>query len=249
MASPSTVSRVLNDFSTNFNKGRDYQQQMYGRWMTAFTNTPDLALEKGVQKVCEGLHQYPPTLGHVVDSVKKCVTDLSGEYQIGVGKKKYNFCPECVDREGIVSTAAHYIWQVNDGTKKQGKYYWSIKDCVCGCEASLECHSKLRVWSERQRLLRKDKRLALITYNGQEGFWYTTRTNPYLKGIDHLGNYFDWTMDLNVFSDIQDKMKKRRSGELPPTAYTRMVDVLASGNTEVLAELLPENNKPLPSFE
>lgn len=250
MASPRIIMRCLNEFCTNFSRGRDYVETMGSRWCKAFESTPDNALINAIQDICETTFKYPPTLGDVVGSVKKQVADMLGHVGAGVGVKRFSFCSECKDRKGIVETAAHYIWiaeSCNETGKKEGKYYVSVKDNVCGCPDSVAYRGKdLRGWSERRKKLREDPRLELITWKGMEAFFFTTSEQPYLKGVGWSGDYYDWTMDLNEFESMQERIQARRRGDLPSTGYSRAVDIMMSGNTAAISALMSGDGRSLP---
>ena len=250
MASPRIIMRCLNEFCTNFSRGRDYVETMGSRWCKAFESTPDNALINAIQDICETTFKYPPTLGDVVGAVKKQVADMLGHVGSGVGVKRYQFCQECKERQGIVSTAAHYIWiapDCDETGKKEGKYYISVKDNVCGCPDSLEYRGKdLRIWDIRRKKLREDNRLELITWKGMEAFFYTTSEQPYLKGVDSRGQYYDYSMDLNAFVAMQERIEARRRGDLPSTGYSRAVDIMMSGNTAAISALMDGDGRSLP---
>ena len=250
MASPSTIMRCLNEFSVNFTRGRDYVETMGSRWCKAFESTPDKALIDAIQSVCEQTFQYPPTLGDVVGATRKQVADMPGHVGSGVGVKRFSFCSECRERKGLVSTAAHYIWiaeSCDETGKKKGDYYVSVRDNVCGCPDSIEYRGKdLRIWDIRRKKLREDNRLELVTWKGMEGFFYTTSEQPYLKGVDRRGQYYDYSMDLNEFTDRQERIAARRRGDLPSTPFSRAVDIMMSGNVKAISALMNGDGRSLP---
>jgi len=250
MASPSTVLKCLNEFSMNFNRKNDYVDTMAARWCKAFEATPDKALIAAVQAVCERTFTYPPTLGDVVGATKKAVADMLGHRDSGKGLKRYQFCDECRERKGLVSTAAHYIWTAPDCDvtgKKHGEYYVSCKDNLCGCPDSKEYRGEdLRIWSIRRQKLRDDPRLELITWQGKEGFFFTCSEQPYLKGVDRQGRFFDYTCDLNEFTDRQNRIEARRRGDLPSTPFSRAVDIMISGNVQAISALMDGDGRSIP---
>ena len=250
MATQRIILRCLNEFATNFSKGRDYVDTMSSRWCRAFESTPDNALISAIQDVCEQTFTFSPTLGDVVGACKKQVADMLGYVGDGVGVKRYNFCDECRERQGLVSTAAHYIWTAEsspESSRDKGDYYVSVKDNVCGCVDSVAYRGKaLRVWSDRRKKLREDTRLDLVWWKGQEAFYFTTSEQPYLKGVDSRGQYYDYTMNLNDFEAMQEKISARRRGELPSTPYSRAVELIMSGDSTAISALMDGDGRSLP---
>jgi len=227
MASKGMICDSLEEFAYNFNKGREYLNVMEGRWLAAFQNTPDECLTKGLQDVLTRHHQYPPSLGHVVEAVQKQVADLLGRVGSGITVKSYNFCQNCAARQGIIETAAHYI--------RDNKYVVSCKANLCGCPGSKEFNgTSLRLWNKRRELLYSDDRIEM------KAFYYTDEHHPYLKGVDSNGQLFDHTVDPLVFHQRLDTIEKRKNGTLPSTSFSRAVDVLATASPEQLANLFQE---------
>lgn len=226
MANNNMISDSLEEFAYNFNRGKEYIDIMYGRWLRAFRDTPDKCLAAGLQKILTTNYQYPPTLGTVVQAVQKEVADLLGRVGAGVTVKEYSFCPNCRERKGIIETAAHYI--------KDEKLVVSCKANLCGCEGSKEYNgTELRLWTKRRELLQNDDSIQLLD------FFFTDQHHPYLKGTDQHGQYFDHTMQPDFFLHIQDLVRKRQEGVLPATSFTKAVDVLMDADKEVLEHVLP----------
>ena len=234
MATRAMVLDCLEEFSVNFNRGRNYQDIMEARWISAFKDTPDDCLLRVVQKILETPFQFPPTLGDVVGAATKQVADLLGKVGSGKSVRSYNFCQECEERQGVVSTAAHYIWIGDrDDDHQRGEYRVSVSDTLCGCEGSIEYRGRgMRPWSMRRKLFQDDTRVQL------QSFHATCFEMPYLKGVDSSGKYFDHTMKLDDFEEIQERVHKRAKGALPSTSFTRVVSLLGSGDPIALQALL-----------
>ena len=71
---------------------------MYPVWDAGLERVKDKHLYKAILNVCMKKHQYPPTLGHVLEEVKDVIRELGGT---GMELKEYKFCDDCVQREGI----------------------------------------------------------------------------------------------------------------------------------------------------
>ena len=229
MANKNMIADCIEEFAVNFNRNKDYTDIMYGRWLRSFRDTPDKCLAAGLQKILTTNYQYPPTLGTVVEAVQKEVADLLGRVGSGVTVKDYSFCPNCKERKGIIETAAHYI--------KDEKLIVSCKANLCGCEGSKEYNgTDMRLWTKRRELLQNDERVELLD------FFYTDEHHPHLKGVDQHGQYFDHTMQPDLFLHIQDLVSKRRKGILPATSYSKAVEVLVNADKEVLEGILPSTD-------
>ena len=231
MASRAMILDCLEEFSINFNRGKSYQDIMELRWLKSFESTRDSCLEAGIQQILETSFQYPPTLGDVVGAVKKQVADMLGNTKGGKSVKSYSFCQDCEERKGIVATAAHYIWKGEDSD--YGQYRVSVCDTLCGCEGSIEYRGQgMRLWAMRKKCFQEDPRVDL------QAFHATCFDMPYLKGVDSSGKYFDHTMRIDLFEEIQERVHKRSIGVLPSTSFNKVVSTLVDGNEIAVKALL-----------
>ena len=59
-----------------------------------------------------------------------------------------------------------------------------------------------------------------------------------MKGVDSSGKYFDHTMRIDLFEEIQERVHKRATGALPSTSFTEVVSTLVDGNQIAVKALL-----------
>ena len=90
----------------------------------------------------------------------------------------------------------------------------------------------MRLWDMRKKCFQEDPRVDL------QSFHATCKDMPYLKGVDSSGKYFDHTMKLNDFQEIQERVHKRAIGALPSNSFTKVVSTLVDGNKIAVNALL-----------
>ena len=160
MANKHMLDIVLDMFAATFNKKDEWKTQVYPVWDAGLERVKDIHLHKAVLNVCMKKHQYPPTLGHVLEEVKEVIRELGGT---GMELKEYKFCDDCVQREGIREVSAHF-WGGATGKMK-------IHNCVarCTCHGASLKYPQMGTWKALHTKMMHDARITLKHWHMSDG--------------------------------------------------------------------------------
>ncbi len=160
MANPHMINIALDMFAATFNKKDEWKSASFSVWEHGLEKVKDVHLHKAILNVCMKKHQYPPTLGHVLEEVKDVIRELGGT---GVSIKEYHFCDDCLQREGIREVSAHFI------VIKEKKH--KIHNCVarCTCEGASQKYPVMGTWEALQTRMMNDARITLTNWHMSDG--------------------------------------------------------------------------------
>lgn len=160
MANPHMINIALDMFAATFNKKDEWKQQSYPVWEHGLEKVKDVHLHKAILNICMKKHQYPPTLGHLMEEVKDVIRELGGT---GVSIKEYHFCDDCLQREGIREVSAHFL-VIKD---KQHK----IHNCVtrCTCQGASDKYPVMGTFKDLQTRMMNDARITLLEWHMTDG--------------------------------------------------------------------------------
>ena len=154
MATARMVEAALQMFGATFNKNSEWQAQVFPIWEHGLQTVKDVHLHKAIMNVCMKKHQYPPTLGHVLEEVGDVVRVLGGS----ATTIEYKFCEDCIQRDGVREVSAHFM--IHKGNK--GK----IHNCItrCTCEGAELKYPKMGDWYSLQTKMMNDGRITLKNF-------------------------------------------------------------------------------------
>ena len=160
MANPHMLNIALDMFAATFNKKDEWKAQVYPVWDAGLERVKDIHLHKAVLNVCMKKHQYPPTLGHVLEEVKEVIRELGGT---GMELKEYKFCDDCLQREGIREISAHF-WVGATGKMR-------IHNCVarCTCNGASLKYPQMGTWEALHTKMMHDARITLKVWHMTDG--------------------------------------------------------------------------------
>ena len=160
MANPHMLNIALDMFAATFNKKDEWKAQVYPVWDAGLERVKDIHLHKAVLNVCMKKHQYPPTLGHVLEEVKEVIRELGGT---GMELKEYKFCDDCLQREGIREISAHFLVGATGQLK--------IHNCVarCTCHGASSKYPQMGDWNSLYVKMQHDARITLKVWHMTDG--------------------------------------------------------------------------------
>lgn len=156
MANKHMLDIALDMFAATFNKKEEWKAQVYPVWDAGLERVKDVHLHSAIIRVCTQKHQYPPTLGHVLEEVKEVIRELGGT---GMELKEYKFCDDCVQREGIREISAHFLILADNRFK--------IHNCVarCTCDGASMKYPQMGDWNSLYVKMQHDARITLKTWH------------------------------------------------------------------------------------
>lgn len=160
MANKHMLDIALDMFAATFNKKDEWKAQVYPVWDAGLERVKDVHLHKAILNVCMKKHQYPPTLGHVLEEVREVIRELGGT---GMELKEYKFCDDCLQREGIREISAHF-WVGATGKMK-------IHNCVarCTCNGASLKYPQMGTWRALYDKMMHDARITLKVWHMSDG--------------------------------------------------------------------------------
>lgn len=160
MANAHMVNIALDMFAATFNKKEEWKAQVFPVWDHGLERVKDVHLHSAIMRVCMKKHQYPPTLGHVLEEVKDVIRELGGT---GMEMKEYKFCDDCVQREGIREISAHFI------VLKDKRF--KVHRCVarCTCDGATSKYPQMGDWNSLYVKMQHDARITLKVWHMTDG--------------------------------------------------------------------------------
>ncbi len=160
MANKHMLDIALDMFAATFNKKDEWKSQVHPVWDAGLERVKDVHLHKAILNVCMKKHQYPPTLGQVLEEVKEVIRELGGT---GMELKEYKFCDDCLQREGIREISAHFIILAD----KRFKVHRCVARCTCDGAASKYPH--MGTWDALQTKMMHDARITVKAWHMTDG--------------------------------------------------------------------------------
>lgn len=207
MADPNAINRVLNICASTFNKNNTWKQDVHWSWMKGLERVKDADLLDACHVLCAKTFEYPPQglLGMLIKEIE-CVIKQRGGVGLSGSSGRYNFCENCIQRDGVVEVSA---WFLVLETQKR-KHHSAIARCEC--EGSIAKYPRMGTWRDLQMTMQHDGRIQLYSFHT------TSARQPHLPLSIRNPDKYKWLQ--------QQIAKDEQSGKQNP--YLWVVDELAS---------------------
>lgn len=160
MANHDMINRVLNSCAATFNKNHTWKTEVHSAWSMKLQRVKDSDLYEACNVLCSQHFEYPPQglLGLLVKEVE-CVIKQRGGLGLSGSSGRYNFCANCVQRDGVVEVSA---WFLVLETQKV-KHHNAIARCEC--EGSEAKYPRMGTWSDLETTMRHDGRIQVYSFH------------------------------------------------------------------------------------
>ena len=206
MATQRGIDMAMDMFMATFNKKPDWKDNIQPVWSNALDKVKDKVLWDSMMRVCTKKWQYPPTLGHVIETVEAVIKELGGT---GLVLREYKYCESCIERDGVVEVACHFLVAE---TKKMKTYTGITR---CGCAEAKSKYPVMESVAELYSRMDSDARMTIIRWHHTDG------AQPFLTMQQrHPNAFLEW-----MTKEIQ--LKKAQG---IPNPYEQMVGLIVKGH-------------------
>jgi hypothetical protein len=160
MADPDMINRVMNSIAATFNKNHTWKTEVHSAWRMKLKRVKDSDLYDACNVLCSKHFEYPPQglLGLLVKEVE-CVIKQRGGIGLSGSSGQYNFCENCIQRDGVVEVSASFLVLETQKVKHHNAI------ARCECEGSEAKYPRMGTWRDLQMTMQHDGRIQLYSFH------------------------------------------------------------------------------------
>lgn len=165
MATSRMIDLCMNMFVATWSKKPEWKDTLFPVWEHSLKTVKDKHLYDATMRVVSKTWQYPPVIGELLKEIEVVIKELGGT---GITLKEFEFCEQCIQREGVVEVSAHFLVHETGKTKVHN----TITRCTC--HGASQKYTQMKSCEDLYQRMQHDARITVKA-------WYqTSGATPYL---------------------------------------------------------------------